>query len=187
MACVYLLQFPNGKCYVGRTKRTAENRFRGHVQSAERGSRCAVHAAIRKYGPASIKIVPLAQDVSWADSAQVEIQYIEKLGTVTPTGYNMTRGGEGVVDPTGQVAAKISRALQGHPVNDRTRQQVSRAARRKWAEASPKEREKLRARMATIATDPRTRAALAKKLGSSQTRAKMSESAKARWAKRRAP
>jgi len=183
MAIVYLLQFPNGKSYVGRTTKTLKARFRNHINAANKGSRCAVHAAIRKYGADCVSILSLAQGLSWAESAEVEIQWIEDLGTMTPNGYNMTRGGEGVVDPSGAVAAKISQTLRGHAVSERTRTAVSEAAKRMWAE----DHEKLRARMADVATRSTTRAALAKKLGSTETRKKMSESAKARWAKRRVP
>jgi len=97
MAEVYLLRFPSNKCYVGRTKTTAQKRLRTHIGNAiRRNYDNAVHRAIRKYGSSNIVLEVLAKNLSWSESACVEQKMIEIHRTMYPNGYNLTIGGEGV-------------------------------------------------------------------------------------------
>lgn len=99
VAEIYLLQFPSGKNYVGRTKSTAICRFRAHIIASRKlSNRTAVACAIRKYGSDSVKIKILVQGLGWEDSAIVEINWIKKLGTLASGGYNLTAGGEGLLN-----------------------------------------------------------------------------------------
>ena len=97
MADVYAIGFPNGKLYVGITNKTAQRRFKGHVGRAKKGSTFAVHNAIRKYGPSSLRLMVLAQGVAWARAKELEVEWIARLGTQDKrNGYNRTAGGDGV-------------------------------------------------------------------------------------------
>lgn len=93
-ACVYAICFPNGKLYVGITAKTVEHRFREHCQ----GSRQCVGRAICKYGAENVWLVTLTRGVSWAEAKELEIYWIDRLGTQNrQNGYNMTAGGDGAV------------------------------------------------------------------------------------------
>jgi len=112
VAEVYVIRFPNAKLYVGIAKRSAAARLKQHVRDAKQGSTYAVHNAIRKYSPDSVRLVLLAQGVTWAEAKRLEIHWIAKLGTMAPDGYNLTAGGDGVVDPSGAMGRKISEATR---------------------------------------------------------------------------
>lgn len=129
MAEVYLLLSPVWKGYVGRTRTTADRRFRAHVYNTNHGATGAIHNAIRRYGSANIKIVLLAHGISWVDSAAAEQKWIARLGTLTPNGYNLTAGGEGKLQCpcSGETRAKIIAAKQGRPLSPETRARMSQA------------------------------------------------------------
>jgi hypothetical protein len=95
---VYLIvNTANGKKYVGCTKGTPERRWGRHCTEAQRGSRYAIHAAIRKYGPRSFTLSVL-ETVNGAhlDLMAAEVRQISAHGSVVPHGYNLTLGGGGV-------------------------------------------------------------------------------------------
>ena len=60
MANVYAIGFPNGKLYVGLTSKTTAKRLSGHISDTRRGSKLAVHNALRKYGR-NVQLMVLAQ------------------------------------------------------------------------------------------------------------------------------
>jgi hypothetical protein len=129
VACVYLLRFPNGRGYVGRTRLTAEDRFRRHIRAARRGSDFLVHRAIRKYGYKEVQVKVLVAGLEWVESAKVEREQIAKSATMVPGGYNLSGGGEGINDPTGKIGRKISKALQGRPLSLSTRKKLAESHR----------------------------------------------------------
>ncbi len=94
MGCLYRLDFPNGKSYVGITSKTAEWRWKTHVQEAKQG-KYLINLAIRKHGPESVKLTTLAQADDWAELCALERAAIIQHGTRSPHGYNVTDGGEG--------------------------------------------------------------------------------------------
>ncbi len=89
----------NDKKYVGFTKLTPEKRFRGHVMSSKNGSRFALHEAIRKHGEDKFSVNIFASCNSRQEAAETEVKLISELSTHVSfgQGYNMTRGGEGIV------------------------------------------------------------------------------------------
>lgn len=99
---LYLLTFPNGKCYVGIAKRP-NVRFRQHANAAENGSMFALSNAWRKYGAPAMRIIGKADHYDTAYA--MEIALIEQLGTLAPNGYNMTKGGDGFILAPEVVAA----------------------------------------------------------------------------------
>lgn len=106
MGCLYLLEFPNGKGYVGISRMTAENRFEGHKHPRNTKTLCG--RAIHKYGPDKIKIHTLASKLDWEALCLAEQLAIEAYNTRSPAGYNMTSGGDGVVGHSDALRAKIS-------------------------------------------------------------------------------
>lgn len=116
-AVIYVIGFPNGKLYVGRTVQRVARRFQGHCRSKQ-----PVGRAIRKYGPENCRLIVLHSDVSWSEAGKLEQWYISELETRSEkNGYNLTDGGEG------QVGRKVSR---------KCREAVSKAVRRLWNDPS---------------------------------------------------
>ena len=96
MAVIYTItNSVNGKCYVGQTLQGDPlQRWRRHKVLAAMDSPTALHAAIRKYGSDAFRFEIIEQ----CDAAVVndrETTWIEKLNTLSPNGYNLTRGGDG--------------------------------------------------------------------------------------------
>lgn len=91
MGELYKLDFPNGKSYIGITKKTAAKRFKGHSQAARLGCRSPLYNAWRKHGEPTLMILAVLED---DDLHAAEIRAIKAFGTLLPGGYNATRGGD---------------------------------------------------------------------------------------------
>ncbi len=94
MACLYRIDFPSGKAYIGIAKGTAAQRFPKHSYCSRNGSQLPVHCAIRKYGVDSASITTLVVG-SWEYVKELERKAIAAFGTKAPHGYNVTDGGDG--------------------------------------------------------------------------------------------
>lgn len=112
-ANVYILGFPNGKCYVGITSKTVGERFKKHVWGAKAGSTYPKHRALMKYGSENVRVMTIVTDVSWDQATDLEVWWISRLDTFNKdSGYNMTAGGDGTMGwkPSQETRAKISKA-----------------------------------------------------------------------------
>lgn len=90
---VYCHTFPNGKKYVGITKRSPEERWHKDG-SGYKGQ--VVYDAIIKYGWDNIKHEILKDNLTEQQAQYYEKEYIKALGShTTVNGYNCTWGGEG--------------------------------------------------------------------------------------------
>lgn len=96
MACLYQIEFPNGKSYIGITIATARRRFDEHAYKASRQSIGLIHKALRKYGIESVTLRTLAIG-SWDYLCDLERAAIKAYGTFGIGGYNMTAGGDGAL------------------------------------------------------------------------------------------
>lgn len=102
-SCIYCLEFPNGKKYVGKTSHLG-NRIRLYVQSEKTGTG-KVHDAIREFGFDSITLSVLSSPkCSSKDDLELclsilEIKYIRDLDTIYPNGLNISFGGEALRIP----------------------------------------------------------------------------------------
>jgi group I intron endonuclease len=85
---VYRIYFPgSGKCYIGQTcdlKRRAES----HIKADS-----IIGLALRKYDEWSISVLHTCY--SRYESNRTEIEEIRNFDSVSPNGYNLSRGGEG--------------------------------------------------------------------------------------------
>lgn len=109
MGALYRLDFPGGKSYVGITTRTAFERFQEHCRDAAKGRRNAVFSALRKYGSGSVAVRTLVDGIGdWELLCLAEVEAIDKFRTRAPFGYNMTAGGDGVINPSDDVRARKS-------------------------------------------------------------------------------
>lgn len=103
----------NGKLYVGLTTQKMSNRFRAHIYSAfvkREDTHCrALSSAIHKYGQENFTIECIDQASSKEDLCKKEIDWISKLNTICPNGYNITSGGENGFSRTSE---SIARGIQ---------------------------------------------------------------------------
>lgn len=124
----------NGKMYIGQTIYSFKNRWKRHIQAAERGSGNKFHRAIRKYGPESFlveKVLTLSsptKELLKEKLDYVEIRLISKFDTKRH-GYNATDGGEGIINPSKEALLKISKALKGRKFSEETLKKMSDAAK----------------------------------------------------------
>lgn len=131
MYIVYLLTFPNGKKYVGRTRQKLCRRLRDHACRVS-----LVGNAIRKCGADNVKCDILAEGLTLKMSGVFEKNSIENFNTLYPCGYNLTSGGDGVVSLSNVSRNKISESRSKRVMKDSTRKKLSKAMRRRWAEDS---------------------------------------------------
>lgn len=113
MAFLYQLTAPNGKAYLGITNHSPEQRWGGHLYSALKNSKLAIHCAIRKYGWDNFKKEVLVEG-TFAYVKDLEVKAIAVFNTFAPNGYNLTKGGDGITGVTfkhtDEAKAKISAA-----------------------------------------------------------------------------
>lgn len=96
MGYIYMLTSPNGKRYIGQTRRAFEQRISQHKCDASHADseRCSVlHRAIKKYGFDNFKkeIMLIVPDQCLDD---MERRMIYAYCTVVPHGYNILSGGK---------------------------------------------------------------------------------------------
>jgi group I intron endonuclease len=123
MGIIYILENKlNGKCYVGKTTKPFNKRFRAHQQSHS-----IIGSALRKYGVNSFNKTLL--DVPEEKLDEIEREYIQKYNSKSPNGYNLTDGGEGLINPTEEVRNKIGEASKGRKVSIEVRKKISESLR----------------------------------------------------------
>jgi group I intron endonuclease len=84
----------NGKKYIGQTTRSIAIRWRLHVYRAMKGLlNSPLHRAIRKYGDKSFLVEIMAKAENAEELNKLEVQFISTLKTLTPHGYNISKGG----------------------------------------------------------------------------------------------
>lgn len=96
--CYEITSSATRKKYIGITGRGSGTRIAQHFKDAMSGSSFLLHRAIRKYGKETFSISVIRECETKEEAVRLEVELIEKLGTLNPGGYNMTTGGEGVVE-----------------------------------------------------------------------------------------
>ena len=107
---IYKLQNKiNGKIYIGKTIKEVEQRIAEHFKA-----KSYIGKALRKYGLQSfdIFIMDIADDNQTL--CEKEIYWIEFHNCKVPSGYNLTDGGEGLLNPSQEVRNKIAQSLTGN-------------------------------------------------------------------------
>jgi group I intron endonuclease len=86
----------NGKVYIGKTTRTAEERWVNLLAEVNRGGTNPIHRAIRKYGAETFKTDILHIAKTFDELNVMEIFFIALHQSHQPeNGYNITLGGDG--------------------------------------------------------------------------------------------
>ena len=199
MYLLYKLVFASGKAYIGQTARTMNVRLAQHRTSVRHGSLLPVHCAWRKHGEPEVTVV--AEFETHEELHAAEKAAIIAVGTLTPQGYNVAYGGETAPSKNPDVAAKIAAKAKGRKIadtsrlsqslverwkNDDYRQKVSDGWKTSWTDERREETsEKFKAFWEKRKADgyimpDETKQKLASYERTAETRAKMSESAKAR-------
>lgn len=163
---LYRLDFTSGKSYVGQTVRALKTRINAHRTAAVRGSMLPVHCAWRAHGEPVVHVV--GEFESYSQLHDAEIALIESLGTLSPGGYNISRGGDTAPSKNPEVAAKIAAKARGRKREDV--ESLREASLKNWQD--PSYREKVSAGLKSAWTD--------------EMRAAAGDRSKARWDKRRA-
>ena len=136
----------NGKQYVGKTRETAQKRFRQHVRDAKKGSTTAIHRAIRKYGE-DVFIVSQIDTADTKDELNLkERRWISELKTLGE-GYNMTPGGEGVGHKHSEATKAKQRKARTRYFKNNPEAKLQAAEWGKQAKLSDEGRERKRERM----------------------------------------
>jgi len=134
MGCIYRIRnIRDGKRYVGKTTKTMECRRAVQIAHAKAGKKGYLFSAIRKYGVDAFEWEVLFYDIDDDILSRLERLCIKMLKTKAPNGYNLSDGGDGC---SGFVRSKewrekVSKALMGHPVSDKTRKAVGEATKRR--------------------------------------------------------
>lgn len=83
----------NGILYIGKTIQKLKKRWGQHKCAAKRGEESRLYNAINKYGLKNFTIVQIDSSDKISKLDALEIYYIEILNTISPNGYNLTKGG----------------------------------------------------------------------------------------------
>lgn len=142
--CVYMHIFPNGKRYIGQTKRKPKYRF-GNGEGYK-GCRY-VYSAIQKYGWENIKHEILADNLTQKGADYYEKYYIALYRSDNKEyGYNLRSGGTAGYKYTDEVRKLMSEKQKGRKQSAETRRKHSESIKKWYAthEVSEETRQKLR-------------------------------------------
>lgn len=116
----------SGRQYVGQTMKPVSERWLDHQKSAteERDTNRPFASAIRRYGTAAFCVEQVATTNSYHEANRLERQWIAKLNTRVPHGFNFTRGGGGlslgrVIEVGGKRYRSIALAARAYAVPPR--------------------------------------------------------------------
>lgn len=134
---IYLLEFPNGKVYIGQTIQCLKRRINQHRYESNKCSK--VHNAVNKYK--EFKVSLLEENLTIGQLNSFEAYYIKLFNSNAEDGYNLESGGKNKKHSEeskkkmskakkGQTFSdahkdKISESNKGHNVSDKTRKKIS--------------------------------------------------------------
>lgn len=113
-----------GKHYIGITSRTIKRRWAEHLYDARSGrTAMLISRAIAKHGAESFCIKVLCSANSWPEICAVEAALIDQHGTRSPSGYNLSEGGEGPfgVKHSAEAVERSASKHRGKPCHPNTR------------------------------------------------------------------
>jgi len=96
----------NGKIYIGQTKYSLDKRIAQHIKD----NKTPVQKAINKYGLESFEVSIIDEADTRKELSEKEVYWIKELNSKAPNGYNLTDGGDGLINPTKETREKIGKA-----------------------------------------------------------------------------
>lgn len=125
MGELYVLEFSNGKKYIGLTTVGAEQRFKQHRRGFCRGKKkLPVYEAWAKYGEPTVRVLAVVEDFDLPDA---EVRAIALFNTVVPNGYNVSYGGEVSAMKNPEAARRLSIALSGRKLTTTHRANIAKS------------------------------------------------------------
>lgn len=143
MGCIYrILCKTNQKSYIGQHKKdTPLIRWNRHIRDAEKGSKCAIHQAIQKYGKDMFELSVICICESQEELDKKEDEFItEHKSMIYENGYNMVRGGKGRAPNfhhKEEHKQKMREFMKNRVVSDETKQKLSdtrKGTKNNWSE-----------------------------------------------------
>jgi group I intron endonuclease len=124
---IYLISSPSGKQYVGQTSQSVQTRIRSHrLKPKPAYASCrAITNAFARYG--ETMRVSILEACPLVKLDQAEIEYITRLQTLYPFGYNLTSGGNRPREVSAETRAKLSKAALGRKRSPETCRRLSEA------------------------------------------------------------
>jgi len=115
----------NGKCYIGQTTRTLQDRIWEHNKPS--GTRSHFDNSVKKNGIENFKWTILEVCMDLDDLNEKEIWYINHFNSIN-NGYNITSGGRNFIR-TDEIRKKMSDSNKGVKRTDETKRIISEAAK----------------------------------------------------------
>ena len=130
----------NDKVYIGRTIKDLNERISGHLISDS-----YIGRALRKYGLQCFDISVIDAVNNRETLNDKEIEYISFYNCKVPNGYNLTDGGEGILNPSDELRQRMSESRIGIIFSEEHKKNLSSSAtgRQMSREAIEKRREKV--------------------------------------------
>lgn len=110
--------------YIGKTTKTAQERFNRHLYLSGYGSNCHIHASIRKYGKENFSLSIIEDGIDCEDQLnEREIYHI----SINQPRYNSTTGGEGTrgLKRSEETRKRMSDSAKGRKISTEQRQKIS--------------------------------------------------------------
>ena len=124
MGSIYLIRNEvNNKCYIGQTTRKVKERVDEHIKKKK--GNLILARAVRRYGIDNFSFETLQSRIPHRLLGEKEKHYIKKHKTLSPHGYNLTEGGDGVKQ-TPEIRRKISKSLKGRRFSNSHKQALSK-------------------------------------------------------------
>jgi group I intron endonuclease len=118
MGIIYILENKiNNKKYIGKTTKTFKERLAGHLYA-----KSLIGNSLRKYGLENFN----KTEIFIFDELlnETEIEYIKKYNSIFPNGYNLTSGGEGVLNQPEEVKEKMRLAKLGKHLSEEHKKKI---------------------------------------------------------------
>ncbi len=121
MMIVYKIQNKiNGKLYIGITSHSIEKRIKGHLC----GNKSAISLALKKYGFINFEISLIDKAKNWKELCIKEKYWISYFNSMSPNGYNLTEGGDGIVNPPKEFSIKRSASNIGRKLSEEHKRKI---------------------------------------------------------------
>lgn len=193
----------SGKTFIGITTHDVAARWKAHCYNSRYSyDRYALHHAIAKHGADAFTVEHIASATSVDALRDLERALIAQHESLSPRGFNLTAGGDGVLSPSRETLARRSAKLKGKRHTPATLKRYSEAAKAREARRiaagilKPKlgpMKEETKAKISAAQKGRKRTAAEREAISRGRTgikrapfsdalRAKMSAASKARWA-----
>ena len=101
----------NKKSYIGQTSNIEKRKIQ-HKSISKSKKNLPFYNAIRKHGWRNFKWKVLCECENKEELDEMEFHYIKQYNSIHPNGYNMTKGGEGILNPSLKTRQKMSNSAK---------------------------------------------------------------------------